>query len=133
MVPFLWVMGLRLLGLFRFGMPLPPPPDPASSGRGGLLGACLLGLPFGLAGCPTCALILPSVLTATAASSSPLIGALAMSALGLGQGVVLVMTGTYVGGLAKLKSLASYRIAVEKLLGIALLLAATYFTWRALL
>jgi len=132
LAPFMWIMGLRMLGVFGFGVPFLSRPDPAS-GRGGLPGAFLLGVPFGLAGCPTCALILPSMLVAVAASGSPVVGALAMLGLGVGQGIVLVAAGTLVGGLAKLKRFAPYRVAVERSFGVVLLVVAAYFTWRALL
>ncbi|MCA1728157.1 MAG: sulfite exporter TauE/SafE family protein [Actinobacteria bacterium] len=130
--PFLWIMGLRSLGLLSFAVPLRQRFDPEGV-RHGALGAYLLGLPFGLAGCPSCALILPSLLIAIAASGSPLVGALAMFALGVGQGLVLVAAGVLGGSLVRLSRLAPYRVAVERLLGVLLLVVAAYFTWRALL
>jgi len=132
LAPFLWIMGLRSLGVLSFAVPLRRRFDPGSGPRGAL-GAYLLGLPFGLAGCPSCALILPSVLIAVAASGSPLVGSLAMVALGLGQGLVLVVAGVFGSALVRLSRLASYRVAVERLLGVVLLILAAYFTWRALL
>jgi cytochrome c-type biogenesis protein len=92
-----------------------------------------LGLPFGLVGCPSCALIVPSLLIALAASGSPLVGALAMLALGFGQGLVLVAAGVFGEALVHLSKLSPYRVAVERLLGVVLLVVAAYFTWRALL
>ncbi|MDP9438468.1 MAG: sulfite exporter TauE/SafE family protein, partial [Actinomycetota bacterium] len=130
--PLILVMGLRTLGLINFRVPLHQRFDP-QSGRRGVLGAYLLGLPFGLVGCPGCALIMPSLLIAVATSGSPLLGALAMLALGLGQGLVLVAAGVVAGSLVRMSRLAPYRIAVERLLGVALLVVAAYFAWRALL
>jgi cytochrome c-type biogenesis protein len=127
----LLLMGLRLLGLLRFKVPLLAPPDPETGRRRGVLGAYLLGLPFGLAGCPSCAPVLLAVLTAVAASGNPLMGALAMLALGLGQGSVLVAAGAYGGALTSLKRFARHRTRIEFLLGILLLGAAAYFAWRA--
>ena len=60
-------------------------------------------------------------------------GASAMLALGLGQGVVLIAVGTYGGTLKSVRKLAPYRVFIERLLGVVLLLTAAYFTWRALL
>lgn len=45
--PLLWIMGLRSLGLLSFAVPLRRKLDP-ESGHCGVLGAYLLGLPFGL-------------------------------------------------------------------------------------
>ncbi len=98
-----------------------------------MLGAYLLGVPFGLAGCPSCAPILLAVLTAVAASGKPLMGALAMLALGLGQGSVLVAAGAYGGTLTHLNRFARHRLTIARLLGLLLLLAAAYFGWQALL
>lgn len=128
--PFLWIMGLRSLGLLSFAVPLRNR-FKLESERRGVVGAYLLGLPFGLVGCPSCALIMPSVLIAIAASASPLVGAVAMFALGLGQGLVLVTAGGLGGSLVRLSKFAPYRVVAERLLGIALLLVAAYFTWRA--
>lgn len=127
----LLLMGLRLLGLLRFRVPLLTPPDPEGGRRRGLIGAYLLGVPFGLAGCPSCAPVLLAVLTAVAASGNALMGALAMLALGLGQGSVLVVVGAYGGALTGLKRFARYRLTIERLLGLLLLAAAAYFIWRA--
>jgi cytochrome c-type biogenesis protein len=126
----LLLMGLRMMGVLHFKVPLLRPPDPAT-GQRGALGAYLLGLPFGLAGCPSCEPIRLAVLTAVAASTQPLIGALAMLALGLGQGLILVAAGTYVGTLSSLKRFAGHRMAINRLLGLLLLLAAAFFALRA--
>lgn len=128
----LLLMGLRMVGLLRFDVPLLGTPDPAASGRRGMLGAYLLGLPFGLAGCPSCEPIRLAVLTAVAANTQPLMGALAMLAVGLGQGLILVAAGAYVGTLPNLKRFAGYRVAINRSLGLLLLLVAAYFAWRAI-
>lgn len=133
LAPILWIMGLRLAGVFRFGIPLLDPPDPERAEGRGFAGAYLLGLPAGLAGCPSCAFILPAVLTAAALGGNPFTGALALVGLGIGQGAVLVFAGTYVGALTRLRRLAPYRFLVERALGVLLLAAAAYFTWRALI
>jgi cytochrome c-type biogenesis protein len=127
----LLLMGLRMMGLLRFDVPLFRTPGPATTGRRGVLGAYLLGLPFGLAGCPSCEPIRLAVLTAVAASTQPLMGALAMLAVGLGQGLILIAAGTYVGTLPNLKRFAGYRVAINRFLGLLLLLTAAYFAWRA--
>ena len=132
LAPVLWAMGLRSLGLLRFGVPLLSTALPKRKHRG-VLGAYLVGLPFGLAGCPTCALVLPSVLTAVAASGNPFLGGLAMLGLGLGQGAVVVAAAAFGGGSLGSGRLHRHRAAVEKGIGVLLVLAAAYFTWRALL
>src|SRR5215216_5009616 len=127
----LLLMGLRMVGLLYFSAPRLRPPDPTTSQRG-VLGAYLLGLTFGLTGCPSCEPIRLAVLAAVAASTQPFMGALAMLALGLGQGLILVLAGTYVGTLPSLKRFVKHRVAINWLLGLLLLTAATYFAWRAL-
>lgn len=126
----LFVMGLRVVGLLRFKVPLLGPSAP-ESGRRSALGAYALGVPFGLIGCPSCEPIRLAVLTTVAATAQPLTGALAMLALGLGQGLILVMAGTYVGTLPNLGRFARHRAAINRLLGVLLLLAAAFFAWRA--
>lgn len=144
LAPVLWVMGLRTLGVLRLDSPLKhltpllrgpfaPVRRDGPTRRGGLLGAYLIGVPAGLAGCPSCALILPALLSAVAASGSPLTGAAAMLMLGLGQGAVLVAAGTFAGSLVNGSRLSGFRRAIEIALGLALLLTAAYFSWRALI
>lgn len=125
----LLLMGLRMVGLLYFSTPLLRSPDPTIR-RPGVLGAYLLGLTFGLTGCPSCEPIRLTVLVAVAASTQPLMGALAMFALGLGQGLILVVAGTYIGTLPSLKRFAGHRITINRLLGLLLLMAAAYFAWR---
>ncbi len=132
LAPVLWAMGLRSLGLLKFGVPLLPMPRPECKHRGAL-GAYLVGLPFGLAGCPSCALVLPAVLTGVAASGNPFLGGLAMLGLGLGQGAVLVAAAAFGGGSLESGRLHRHRAAVEMGIGVLLVLTAAYFTWRALL
>ena len=126
----LLLMGLRMMGVLRFKVPLLRSPNPEAEQRSAL-GAYLLGITFGLAGCPSCEPIRLAVLTAVAASTQPLMGALAMLVLGLGQGLILVTAGTYVGTLSSLKRFARHRMAINRLLGLLLLLAATFFALRA--
>ena len=127
----LLLMGLRMIGLLYFNVPFLRPPDPTMRQRGAL-GAYLLGLTFGLTGCPSCEPIRLAVLAAVAASTQPLMGALAMLALGLGQGLILVLAGTYIGTLPSLKRFAGHRSSINRLLGLLLLTAAAYFAWRTL-
>ncbi len=126
----LLLMGLNLAGLLRLRLPFLKTPSPGN-GQRSALGAYLLGLPFGLAGCPSCEPVRLAVLTAVAANTQPLTGALAMLAVGLGQGLILVAAGTYVGTLPNLKRFAPYRVAINRSLALVLLLAAAYFAWRA--
>jgi cytochrome c-type biogenesis protein len=127
----LLLMGLRMIGLLYFSTPLLRPPDPMIGGRS-VLSSYLLGLTFGLTGCPSCEPIRLAVLAAVAASTQPFMGALAMLALGLGQGLILVLAGTYFGTLPSLKRFVNHRMAINWLLGLLLLIAAAYFAWRAL-
>ena len=50
-------------------------------------------------------------------------------ALGIGQGLVLIADGTFSEALVRLSRLASYRVAIERLLGLVLLVVAVYFAW----
>jgi cytochrome c-type biogenesis protein len=127
----LLLMGLRMVGLLYFSAPRLRSPDPTTR-QPGVLGAYLLGLTFGLTGCPSCEPIRRAVLAAVAASTQPFMGALAMLALGLGQGLILVLAGTYVGTLPSLKRFVKHRGVINWLLGLLLLTVAAYFAWRAL-
>ncbi len=89
-------IGLALLRVIHIVTPtLSPSPKPAR----GFAGSYLLGLPFGLSTCPACTPLLFPVVTATAATADPLMGAVLMATFGLARGIPIMVAATVAGAL----------------------------------
>jgi cytochrome c-type biogenesis protein len=124
----LLVIGLALLRVIHISIPvLNPTQRPAQ----GLLGAYLLGLPFGISTCPACTpLILPIVLAA-AASADPLLGATLMFTFGLARGVPIMLAGFATGFIKGLRGSGRYIVWIERAGGVLMLATASYFLYQA--
>jgi cytochrome c-type biogenesis protein len=123
-------IGLALLRVVRVRIPvlIPTPRIPST-----ILGAYLLGLPFGLSSCPACTPLLLPVLAAAAFAADPLLGAVLMFSFGVGRGVPVVVAGELTGTMKRL--LRSWILVewFERAGGLLFLLAAVYFAYQALI
>lgn len=140
------VMALILLGVWRPRLPSYRPrlpgvgsraddgdalPGRARGGRAG--GAFALGVPFGLMACPACTPLLMPLALGAAATGEPLYGAALLGVFGLGRGVPMVVLGTFTGStLQAADSLARTAMVIQRVMGVALLVAAGWFVWSAL-
>jgi len=97
----------------------------------GLLGAFLLGLPFGIIASPCSSPITLSILTFAAAYGSPLYGGLLMCIYAIGRGIPLMLAGTFTGAIKNIKRFAKYQGLIQKLGGVALIILAFYFVWTS--
>ncbi|KUO76902.1 MAG: hypothetical protein APF77_21725 [Clostridia bacterium BRH_c25] len=106
--------------------------DLATPQRGsGVLGAFLLGIPFGIAASPCTLPITGSVLTYSAIKGSAIYGMLMMFTYAIGKSIPLIIVGTFTGILKNLGGLSKYQTVFEKVGGIILVLLAFYFIWIA--
>lgn len=138
------VMALILLGVWRPWLPSYRPrlpglgsradgdalPGRARGGRAG--GAFALGVPFGLMACPACTPLLMPLALGAAATGEPLYGAALLGVFGLGRAVPMVVLGTFTGTLQAGGSLARTAMVIQRVMGVALLVAAGWFVWSAL-
>ncbi len=121
----LGLLGLHMAGVRRFHLRALTRPvwrevdSPA--------GAYLMGIPFGLAACPSCVPMLLAILVAAGATGQGWYGGALLFTFSLGFGLPLVLIGTFAGWLKRGQVIARYVPAVEKLGGWALLLASGYF------
>lgn len=111
------VMGLWMLNIIKFnGGPsiLQVTPERGS----GLLGAFLLGIPFGIAASPCTMPVTLSVLTFSATTGSALYGGIIMLAFAIGRSIPLLTVGTFTGLLAVTRRFASYQTIIQKVGGV---------------
>lgn len=121
------IMGLHLLGLFKFNINLP---QPMRVRRGGPVGAFLLGLLFGAVSTP-CAVPILAVLLAYVGSKGNIIyGGFLLLIYALGHSALILVAGTSMGAAKRLiesKGLRKTNWALQKIAGIIIILVGAYF------
>jgi cytochrome c biogenesis protein CcdA len=88
------IMGLHLLGLLRFRIPVPSSFNPE---RGGAFGGLLLGLLFGVVSAPCATPILAVLLTLVASKGNVLYGGGLLFSYALGHSALILVAGTSMG------------------------------------
>jgi cytochrome c-type biogenesis protein len=124
----LLIMGLWLLKVFKFN------PNYSFSKinpkRGsGILGAFLLGIPFGIAASPCTLPITLSVLAYSTIKGSVFFGMLLMFVFAIGRSVPILLVGTFTGLLKNLKVISRYQAVIERVAGAILIALSLYFIW----
>ncbi len=124
----LTIIGLALLRVIHIVIPIfTPSKTPART----FLGSYLLGLPFALSACPACTPLMLPVVGAAAMTANPVMGATLMFTFGLARGIPIVLAGAVTGSLAQLRHTGALTRSVERIGGVLMLAAATYFFYQA--
>jgi cytochrome c-type biogenesis protein len=127
------VMGLHLMGVLKFTIPMPFSIQPKTRGA---LGAFLLGLLFGIVSAPCAAPILVVLLTYLAGSgASVTYGGTLLLVYALGHSVLILIAGTSMGAARSLiESKKATRItdALRRVAGGVVVLVGLYFVYRGL-
>ena len=125
------VMGLHLMGVFEFDIPVPFNIQPKVRG---LVGAFLLGLLFGVVSAPCAAPMLVVLLAYLAGSgSSILYGGLLLLVYGLGHSVLIIVAGTSMGAARTLienKKMVRTMDVLRRVAGGVIILVGLYFVYR---
>ena len=121
------LMGLHLMGVFSFSVPLP---GGLRVKQAGLVGAFLLGLLFGVVSTPCATPILAIVLTYVAAQGSSLLyGSVLLLIYALGHSVLILAAGTSVGfvkGILESKGLSRTTDGLRRVAGGLIVLVGVY-------
>lgn len=127
------VMGLHLVGVLKFTIPMPIKVQPRVRGP---LGALLLGLLFGVVSAPCAAPILVVLLTYLAGSGASIpYGGLLLLTYALGHSVLILIAGTSMG-LAQ-KILESRRMTratdlMRRAAGVVIILVGVFFAYEGI-
>jgi len=128
------VMGLKLLGVLRFEIPMPVSVQPKVRG---VAGALILGLLFGVVSAPCAAPILIVLLTYLAGSGASLLyGSLLLLVYALGHSVLILVAGTSMGAartLLESKRWAKASAWMKRSSGLVIVLVGLYFALNQLL
>ncbi|MDZ7837085.1 MAG: cytochrome c biogenesis CcdA family protein [Actinomycetota bacterium] len=128
----LLVMGLWLLKVININFNWSFPKISPKKGSG-ILGALLLGIPFGIAASPCTMPVTLSVLAFSSLKGSAVYGMLLMFVFAIGRSIPLLVAGTFTGILKDLSFISKYQHIIEKVSGAILIGLAGYFIWQALL
>lgn len=125
---FFMVMGVSMLGYFDIQM---PPAIAAkiqgSGGKGGFLGAFLLGITTGIVASPCGSPVLVGVLTYASTQESTVLGAGLLFSYAIGIGTLFLLLGTFPAFLNKVPKSGMWMEDVKKFLGIILIGVGFYY------
>ena len=124
------VMGLKLVGILDFDLPVLIKEMPKSEGHNIYLYPVLLGMVFALAGTPCSTPILAAIM-AFASLSANLVQAIIMLFLfALGQGLILILAGLLTSRLKSWKNFYKISDVLLRLSGVLLILASLYIFYK---
>jgi cytochrome c-type biogenesis protein len=126
----LGIMGLWMFGVIDLNMKYQLKGMTPKKGSG-LIGAFILGIPFGIAASPCTLPITASVLAYSASKGSAIYGMTLMFTYAIGRSIPLLVVGTFTGLLKNIRGIEKFQGYIEKVGGIILLLLALYFVWKA--
>jgi cytochrome c biogenesis protein CcdA len=126
-------MGLHLIGILNFTIPLPVKAQPQTRG---MLGALLLGLLFGFVSAPCAAPILLVLLTYLAGSgASVTYGGVLLLVYSLGHSVLIIIAGTSMGIARKLiesRKMIRTTALLRRIAGVIIVIVGVYFALQAI-
>ena len=122
-----FLMGLQLLGIFKWNIPVP---TGIRVKKQGYIGAFLLGLLFGVVSTPCAVPILAVLLAFVAEKGNVLYGGFLLFVYALGHSALVLIAGTSVGaakGLLESKGLRQAHGILQKLAGVLIIGIGIYF------
>ena len=126
----LMVMGLNIIGILDFSMPVIIKQLPQSTGKNVVLYPILIGAVFALAGTPCSTPILAGIMAFASISSNILYAVLMLFMFSLGQGLILVIAGVFTSSLKGLKNFAHISEMLLKFSGLLLILSSIYIFYK---
>ena len=130
MASLLLVMGLKLLNILDFELPVIVKAMPVNNGSSLILYPTLLGITFALAGTPCSTPILAGIMAFAAMGKNLTFAVLLLFMFALGQGIILIVAGLFTSGVKNLKSIAAFTEGLLKFSGLLLVLVSLYLYWK---
>lgn len=126
----LLVMGLNILGVLDFNMPVLIKQIPQGSGKNMVLYPILIGAVFAIAGTPCSTPILAGIMAFASMSTNIMSAVLMLFMFSLGQGLILIIAGVFTSSLKGLKSFSHVSEILLKLSGVLLVLSSLYIYYK---
>ncbi len=126
------LMGLRMMGVYEFHLPIRRDFKPK---QGGLVGAFLLGLFFGVVSSPCATPVLVVLLTLVAGKGEVFYGIALLFCYAIGHCLLMLFAGTFTGfveGFVKARGIVNFSHWAKRLSGAVVALAGGWFVWQGL-
>jgi len=126
------VMGGQLMGLYEIRLPIKRDFKPK---QGGIVGAFLLGLFFGVVSSPCATPVLVVLLTIVATKGKILYGIALLFTYAMGHCLLMLAAGTFTGfieSFIKTKGIANFSLWTRRFSGLIVVIVGGYLIWSAL-
>lgn len=126
------VMGGQLMGLYEVHLPVGRDYRPK---QGGIIGAFLLGLFFGLVSSPCATPVLVVLLTLVAGKGQVLYGIALLFSYALGHCLLMLFAGTFTGfveGFIKARGVVNFSLWAKRVSGLVVAMVGGWFVWGGL-
>ena len=130
MASILLIMGLKILGLLDFEMPVIIKSMPVNNTNSIFLYPILLGILYALAGTPCSTPILAGIMTFAAMGKNLLSAILMLFLFAIGQGLILIFAGLFTSGIKNIKKFAKYSDVLMKFSGVLIIIVAIYLYYK---
>ena len=127
------IMGLKLVGILDFDLPVMIKEMPRSDGHNTFLYPVILGAVFVLAGTPCSTPILAAIMAFASLSASLAQSVVMLFLFAIGQGIILIFAGVLTSKLKNWKNFYKLSDALLKISGVLLILAALYIFYKIFL
>jgi len=124
------LMGGQMMGLYEIRLPIRRDFKPK---RGGLIGAFLLGLFFGVVSSPCATPVLVVLLTLVAGKGQVLYGIALLFCYAIGHCLLMLFAGTFTGfveGFVKARGVANFSLWAKRVSGAVVALVGGWFVWQ---
>lgn len=126
----LMVMGLNIIGVLDFNMPVIIKEIPQSTGQNVVLYPILIGAVFAIAGTPCSTPILAGIMAFASMSTNLMLAVLMLFMFSLGQGLILIIAGVFTSSLKGFKNFAHVSEMLLKFSGVLLVLSSLYLYYK---
>jgi cytochrome c biogenesis protein CcdA len=126
------VMGGQLMGLYEIRLPIKRDFKPK---QGGIVGAFLLGLFFGVVSSPCATPVLVVLLTLVASKGQVLYGIALLFCYAIGHCLLMLFAGTFTGfveGFVKARGVVNFSLWAKQISGLIVSAAGGWFVWQGL-
>ncbi|HPF44919.1 MAG TPA: cytochrome c biogenesis protein CcdA [Syntrophomonadaceae bacterium] len=125
------LMGLNLTGILKFSTNFGNRLLNKTMEKKGLTGSFVLGMIMGLVGSQCGTPILLVILSLAFASGQWIYGATLLFVYALGQGIPIILVGTFTALITRMEVFARWNAMLEKTAGIIIIIMGVYFLWLA--
>ena len=125
------VMGGQMMGLYEIRLPISRDFKPK---QGGMIGAFLLGLFFGVVSSPCATPVLVVILTYVATKGQVLYGTALLFTYAIGHCLLMLFAGTFTGfieSFVKAKGIVNFSLWTKRLGGLVVAIVGAYLLWQA--